>query len=141
MHQAMLEVNMQNKGTSGKMGRQAERDAWTAFVDGKPAASPQRKNKYGNKKIEGFDSIAERDVAMKLRALAARGMIREYEEQKRIVIVEGDGHERAITYIADFYYVDDDGPHVLDKKGFRTQVYRLKRRLLILLHKIKIEEV
>jgi hypothetical protein len=57
------------------------------------------------------------------------------------VLVPGDGKLRPIIYIADFYYTDLDGtPHVVDAKGFKTQVYRLKKRMAALLLNITIEE-
>ena len=39
---------------------------------------------------------------------------------------------RAITYVADFVYKDDKGMHVVDTKGYRTQVYKIKKKLFIL---------
>jgi len=42
----------------------------------------------------------------------------------------------------DFYYCDLDGtPHIVDAKGFKTAVYRLKKRLAALLLHVTIEEV
>jgi hypothetical protein len=119
--------------------RRGEREAWTALVEGRDAAPA---NKYGAKREGKYASQHEAQAAIKYQALARAGRIRDYEEQKRITLVPGDGKLRPVVYVADFYYVDLDGnPHVVDAKGFKTQVYRLKKRLAALLLHITIEEV
>jgi hypothetical protein len=118
----------------------AERAAWTAFVEGKPNAG----NKYGvaPKSERGkYASKREATAAAAFQALANGGLIKDYEEQKRITLVPGNGKLRPIVYVADFYYVDDRGAHVVDAKGFKTPVYRLKKRLAALLLHIEIEEI
>lgn len=124
---------------------QRERAAWTAHITGEKAGTC-RASKYGNKRVEfngkTYASKHEAATAAKLQALAQAGKIRHYEEQKRIVLVPGNGKLRPITYIADFYFVELDGtPRVLDAKGFKTPVYRLKKRLAALMLRIEIEEV
>lgn len=117
----------------------SERAAWTAFVEGGEAAKP---SKYGNERKNGYASIHEANEAAKYQLLASRGKIKDYEEQKRITLVPGNGKLRPIIYVADFYYVDLDGtPHIVDAKGFKTQVYRLKKRMAALILHIEIEEV
>ena len=50
--------------------------------------------------------------------------------------------ERAVTYVADFAYLDQDGELVVeDAKGFRTPVYIIKRKLALYMHGIRIREV
>ena len=121
------------------MKRDRHRAAWTEFVEGQEARKP---SKYGNERTRGYASKREADYAAKMQALASRGLIKNYEEQKRIVLVPGNGKLRPIVYVSDFYYVDQDGkPHLLDAKGFKTQVYRLKKRMAALLLGIEIEEV
>jgi hypothetical protein len=124
----------------GKLGREAERRAWTKHIEGAAAEEP-RKSKYGNQRSAGYASKREAAMAAKLQALAKAGVIWEYKEQVRFVIAEGDGIEPGVSYVADFVYRDSIGLHVLDAKGAKTYVYKLKKRLLWLLHKIKIEEV
>lgn len=54
----------------------------------------------------------------------------------------GKRHERAVSYVADFVYRDKaDVLHVEDAKGFRTKDYVIKRKLLLWVHGIAIEEV
>ena len=118
--------------------RQGEREAWTAFVEGREAKT----NKYGAERKNGYASIHEANAAVNYQALAHAGKIKDYEEQKRIVLVPGDGKLRPVIYIADFYYTDLEGtPHVVDAKGYKTAIYRLKKRLAALLLHIEIEEV
>ena len=50
---------------------------------------------------------------------------------------------RKITYRADFSYVlaEDDTIHVVDVKGFKTELYKLKKKLFEYKYGIEIEEV
>ena len=93
----------------------------------------------------GYASKHEAAAAVNYQALARAGKIKDYQEQKRITLVPGDGKLRPVVYVADFYYVDLGGtPHVVDAKSSFTAklpVYRLKKRLLKLLHGVDIEEV
>ena len=125
------------------MRRDSQREAWTAFVEGREAKPA---SKYGNERAEfngrKFDSKREAGEAAKLDALERAGRIKDLRYQHRIILVPADGKLRAVTYIADFTYIDLEGKfHVLDAKGFKTQVYRLKKRLAALLLGITIEEI
>lgn len=116
----------------------SERDAWTSYVEGVQAARP---NKYGAVRTGKYASKKEAEVAANLAALAAAGKIRSLAEQVTFTLVEGNGKIRPIRYVADFTYWEDDVLHVIDVKGFKkNQVYRLKKKLLILLRGIEIEE-
>ena len=49
---------------------------------------------------------------------------------------------RAITYVADFVYKDQEGQtHVVDTKGYRTEVYKIKKKLFMKKYGIEIEEI
>ena len=98
-------------------------------------------SKYHNKKVEYkgivFDSVKERNYYMYLEGLLQAGEITDlelqvkYELQPRFTAVNGKVI-RPITYIADFVYKDKDGKTVIvDVKGFRTDVYRLKKKLML----------
>jgi Protein of unknown function (DUF1064) len=114
------------------------REAWTAMVEGR---APKR-SKYGAVRTDGYASKREARTAAALHALARAGQIKDLREQVPIVLVPRNGKLRAVTYIADFTYSDPDGiKHYLDAKGFKTPVYRLKKRLAALLLNIEIEEV
>ena len=117
-----------------------ERAAWTAFVEGNDV--PPRENKYHAERAGRFASKHEADVATKLTALASRGLIRDLQFQVPIVLAHGKGTVRPVKYIADFSYINSAGrKRYLDAKGFRTPVFKLKKRLALLLLGIEIEEV
>jgi hypothetical protein len=117
----------------------SEREQWTAFCEGRETA---KESKYHNEREGKYASKHEAQVAGDLAALARAGKILDLQEQVRIVLVPGDGKLRPIVYIADFTYLDREGKrHVLDAKGFKTAIYRLKKRMAALLLGITIEDV
>jgi hypothetical protein len=124
-----------------RLSRKAERDAWTTFVDG-PKSDARSTSKYSNQRCEGYASKHEADVAAKLHALSRAGKILDLKQQVRITLVPGRPPLKPIIYIADFTYSDLDGtPHCVDAKGFKTEIYRLKKRMAALLLNLEIEEV
>lgn len=96
-------------------------------------------NKYSNKKVIldniKFDSKAERNRYMELKILEEAGLIKELELQKEFELqprFKKNGKTyRKITYKADFYYFDNHLNRyvVEDVKGFKTEVYKLKKKL------------
>lgn len=123
---------------SRRMSQKAEREAWTALVEGREA---KKQPKYGNERSGAYDSKYEAEVAGKLATWQRMGVIHNLKEQVPIVLIPGNGRVKPITYIADFTYEDKDGLHILDAKGFKTQVFRLKKKMAALLLGIQIEEV
>ena len=107
--------------------------------------------KYHNKKViyDGytFDSIREKNYYIKLKLLEKSGKIKELELQKEFELQPSfklnNKTSRKITYRADFTYktTEDDKLHVIDVKGFRTDVYRLKKKLFEYKYRIEIEEI
>ena len=107
--------------------------------------------KYNNSKYNGYDSKKEAKRATELKLLEKAGEIRSLQEQivyelipaqYRVVGGKRKGIERAMKYIADFQYVDKSGNTVVeDTKGFRTEVYRIKKKLMLYIHDIQIKEV
>ena len=122
--------------------RRGEREAWTAFIEGR---EEQKGNKYNvaPKDERGkYASKHEASEAAKLAALALHGKIKDLQEQVRIVLVPKNGKLRSIVYVADFVYKDMEGfTHVCDAKGYKTQVYRLKKKLAAHLLGVTIEEI
>lgn len=110
-------------------------------------------SKYRNKKIviDGikFDSEKEANRYAQLRMLLRVGEISELELQKPFVLIpaqkgaDGKVIERAVKYIADFYYRDNRRNQyvVEDTKGVRTDDYIIKRKLMLYIHKLKIKEI
>lgn len=107
--------------------------------------------KYHNKKVtyDGyiFDSTKEKNYYIKLKLLEKAGKIKELELQKEYELQPSfklnNKTSRKITYRADFTYktTEDDKLHVVDIKGFRTDVYRLKKKLFEYRYEIEIEEI
>jgi len=96
-------------------------------------------NKYHNRRIEAdghkFDSAAECNRYYQLKLLERSGEIRNLQVHPVYLLQERFKYagkwERAITYEADFAYVQDDRVVVEDVKGVRTPVYLLKRKLFL----------
>ena len=106
-------------------------------------------NKYKNKKVMIdnilFDSKKEANYYTYLKMLERAGKIKNLELQKKITLQGSfklNGKTiRAITYIADFVYEDDKGVHVVDTKGYRTEVYKIKKKLFAKKYGTEIEEI
>lgn len=119
-----------------------------------------RYGKYGNKKpvidVDGqktrFDSKREAQRFMELRLMERGGIVRNIRRQVpyELVPVQRDAGgriiERGVKYVADFVYekLETSGTWrevVEDTKGYHTKDYVLKRKLMLFLKGIRIEEV
>lgn len=98
------------------------------------------RSKYGNKKHRGYDSKREARRAEELAWMQRAGEIQDLREQVRFELVPKQEGERAVHYIADFVYSKDGQTVVEDAKGHRTAMYRLKRKLMLWVHGIRIVE-
>ena len=98
-------------------------------------------NKYGNKKLNGFDSKKEANRYAELTYLERAGEITNLRRQVRYELIPRCGRQRPIYYIADFVYDTDNGTIVEDVKGYRTDVYRMKKKLMYWRYRIMIYEV
>ena len=54
--------------------------------------------------------------------------------------IGGKTVERACTYTADFCYMQNGSYIVEDCKGMRTEVYKIKKKLMLYIHNIEIKE-
>lgn len=109
------------------------------------------RQKYKNTKYFGFSSKKEYYRSVELLLLQEAGEISELKEQvpyellpSQYEIVDGKKKciEKSVKYIADFQYKDKNGNLVVeDTKGFRTQAYIIKRKLMLYFHGIKIKEI
>lgn len=98
------------------------------------------KPKYGNKKVEyngiRFDSKKELNFYLKLLEKEKRGEVKDIQLQKTFVLQPSfkfNGKTiRAITYRADFVYYDliENKERIVDVKGFRTETYKLKKKIM-----------
>ena len=106
-----------------------------------------KKGKYHNQKSGGYDSRKEHRRALELRFLEKAGQISNLREQVSFLLIPSqrrDGRvvEKPCTYVADFVYDNALGETVVeDTKGMRTDVYRIKRKLMLYVHGIRITEV
>jgi hypothetical protein len=101
-------------------------------------------NKFSNQAAGGHQSRRENKHAITYRAVYGERL----QEQVRYELIprqddeNGKLLERACIYVADFVFPDETGKiHVVDAKGMRTEVYRIKKKLMLMIHKIRIEEV
>lgn len=102
-------------------------------------------SKYGNIKTttsDGIrhDSIKEANRWCELNLLQRAGLISDLRRQVKYELIPKQDGERAIYYIADFVYTEKGKTVVEDVKGYRTDVYKLKRRILLWRYGIKIRE-
>lgn len=122
-----------------------------------------RKQKYHAQKVtfDGmeFDSKREMIRWQELRALERNGEIFGLRRQVRFELIpaqyapdmvtktgkvkRGACLERKCDYIADFVYTDKGtGETVVeDAKGMKTEVYKIKRKLMLYIHGIRVKEV
>ena len=98
-------------------------------------------NKYRNKKtiVDGipFDSKKEARRYQELKLLAKGGLIKNLELQPKFEVLPAyrrNGKKiEEISYIADFKFIDTQrGITVVeDVKGFKTEVYKLKKKMFL----------
>lgn len=125
-----------------------------------------RRSKYGNRKavVDGitFDSRKEANRFQELRMLERAGKIKALERQVKYVLIPtqrepsseiytkgvhkgelkpGKVLEKECSYIADFAYFQGENLVVEDTKGFRTEGYKIKRKLMLERYGIQIKEV
>ena len=109
-------------------------------------------NKYGAKKTEidgiTFASKHEAQRFAELKLLERSGEISDLQLQRVFTLIgaqrDKDGKiiERPCKYIADFVYKDKDGKTVVeDAKGMRTDVFRIKKKLMLSIYGIRVQEV
>ncbi len=97
-------------------------------------------NKYNNVKesIDNlkFDSKKERDRFIELSLMEQAGEIRDLKLQHEFTLqgafTTTDGERvRAIKYIADFTYWRGNVFFIEDTKGYRTVVYKMKKKMMM----------
>lgn len=126
----------------------------------------KKRKKFGNIEVEKngtvFASKREYRRYLYLKMLEERGQITELRQQVPYLLIESqwlpNGQfykrgpkkgqpklycaEKECSYVADFVYKDSDGNTVVeDAKGVLTKEYRIKRKLMLKVHGIKIQEV
>lgn len=123
------------------------------------------KSKYGSRKvtIDGitFNSIHEGNRYRELKLLERAGVISDLQLQVKYELIPAQREfcneiytkgrnkgsfkpgrllEKECSYIADFVYIRDGKLVVEDAKGFKTEVYKIKRKLMLYTYGIRIQE-
>ena len=101
--------------------------------------------KYHNKKTAGFDSKKEFNRWAELKLMERAGQISGLQRQVKYELIpaqykDGKCIFRAASYVADFVYVKNGETFVEDCKGFRTDVYRLKAKMMYQKYGVLIKE-
>ena len=109
----------------------------------------QKQSKYHAEKTiidgERFDSKREAERWQELRLMEKAGEISNLRRQVKYELIPafkkpGERTERSVSYIADFVYTENGETIVEDSKGFKTDAYRIKRKLMIERYGIWIRE-
>lgn len=119
-----------------------------------------RRNKYHAHKVkvgdEVFDSKKELHRYEELCLMEKAGMISNLRRQVKFTLIpsqreliakKGEGYrwgkviERECSYIAHFVYKENGNIVVEDAKGVKTEAYKIKRKLMLKVHGIRIREV
>jgi len=121
-------------------------------------------SKYGSKKItvdgETFDSMKEYRRFCELRLMEKAGLITNLQRQVKFLLIPAQYEhyprfgkngkplkpgkrliEKECAYYADFVYTEKGQDVVEDTKGVRTPEYIIKRKLMLHIHRIRIQEV
>lgn len=88
-----------------------------------------------------FDSKKEAHRYYELSILQAAGEISDLQRQVTYELIPKQDGERPCTYKADFVYRENGKTVVEDVKGVRTDAYKIKRKLMLWVHGIKIREI
>lgn len=110
-------------------------------------SKPSKTSKYGNHKVEvdgiTFDSKKEANRYRELKMMERAGEIQGLELQPVFDLIPKQDGERAVRYLGDFRYTKEGKTVVEDVKSSatKTQVYRIKRKLMLYVHGIRVREV
>lgn len=105
-----------------------------------------QESKYHNRRVvvDGitFQSVKEASRWQELRLMEMAGEIVGLKRQLRIELVPKTKLYRAVSYVADFVYFDKRAGKTVyeDVKGMKTEVYKIKKKLLYWRHGIEIKE-
>ena len=110
------------------------------------------RRKYHNKKVTlgdmTFDSKREANRWVELAIMQKNGEITDLDTQVVFELIPAQRDpvtkkvlERAVHYVADFVYYRGNEKVVEDTKGFKTPEYIIKRKLMLWVHGIRIQEI
>lgn len=87
-----------------------------------------------------FASKKEASRYRQLKLMEQAKAIQDLRIQVAFPLIKKSQHGREIKYVADFVYYDNGHLVVEDTKGYRTDVYKIKKRLMAEFYGIKIKE-
>lgn len=92
--------------------------------------------------VDGIKFASKREATRyrQLKMMEQAKAIQDLKLQVAFPLVKKSKYGREIKYIADFVYYDNGHLVVEDTKGYRTDVYKLKKRLMSELYDIEIKE-
>lgn len=108
------------------------------------------RSKYGARKVttatgQTFDSVREYHRFCELNLMQRAGVISDLKCQVKFELIPsqrvGGKVWRPTTYVADFVYTENGKQVVEDAKGAKTEVYKIKKKLMYERHQIEIKEV
>lgn len=107
------------------------------------AAESKYKNKITYVGEFRFHSAKEANRFCELQLLIRGGLIKDLKRQVSFELIPKNGKERAINYVCDFQYYDIEKGRIVveDVKGYITEVYKIKKRMMKTVHGIDILEV
>ena len=126
-----------------------------------------RYNKYHSSKCRCnqnhvHDSRKEAQRCDELTFLEKAGVISQLRQQVKFVLIptqrelssgcytkgkykgqpkQGKVLEKEVAYYADFVYIENGREVVEDTKGMKTETYKIKRKLMLYVHGIRIKEI
>ena len=122
-----------------------------------------KKSKYGANKpeVDGitFDSRKEARRYSQLKLMERAGAISDLQLQVKFILIPAQREpstfgkrggiklgkliERECSYIADFVYLDTSTGKTIveDAKGMKTEVYKIKKKLMLYVYGVQIKEV
>ena len=107
-------------------------------------SSTETTSKYhAVKEIVDGHKFASRKEAARYRQLVLMEKAKAIQDLKLQVtfpLIKKSSYGREIRYVADFVYYENGRMVVEDTKGFKTDVYKLKKRLMAELYGIEIKE-
>lgn len=108
------------------------------------------KSKYHSTKqiIDGHVFASKKEAARyaELKLLERAGIISDLELQKRFELIpsqriDGKVVERPCYYVCDFAYCEGGKQVIEDAKGMKTEVYKIKKKLMLYKYGIRVREV
>jgi len=102
-------------------------------------------SKYHAKKtvVDGITFASKREATRytELKLMQRAGVISDLRRQVKYELIPKQQGERAVSYIADFVYTEGGQTVAEDVKGVRTPVYKIKKKLMLWRHGVRIREV